>query len=133
MNRYARILSTVVLSALSLSAAANTNSVAEQQAALHAAMGAQARASKDFGMAAHCARLVRDNEAGAATSPATVATAGDHKTLAAAAEEQAEAHRTMLRTASFSRDSSMASHCRALVAKYTAEAAVHRELSQTSR
>lgn len=82
MNRYILILSAAVLSSLSFTAAADTKSDAEQQSALHTAMGAQARASKDFAMAAHCAKLARENAANAARDSPIAAPAADHEALA---------------------------------------------------
>jgi hypothetical protein len=133
MTRYTLVVSAAVLSTLSFVAAADTKSQAEQQVALHTAMATQARASKDFGMAAHCAKLVRENRAIVVKSSPEAATATDRDTLALPAEQKADVHRAMLRTASFSRDPSMAAHCRSLIAQYTAEAASQHALANTSR
>jgi hypothetical protein len=133
MNRYTLVLSAAVLSALSFTAAADAKSDAQQQVAIHTAMGVQARASKDFGMGAHCAKLVRDNAAIVANSTSDTSAARTHEALAAVAEQRAETHRAMLRTASFSRDPGMASHCRNLIEQYTAEAAAQRGLAKSAR
>jgi hypothetical protein len=132
MNRYTIVLSAAVLAAFSFTAEADVTSDAGRQVALHSGMETQARASKDFAMAAHCARLARENRAIAKDVAPTATKPTGHAALALAADQHAEAHQAMLRTATFSRDPGMAAHCRALIAQYTAEAAVHRELAQTS-
>ena len=65
------------------------------------------------------------------TSPAEPGSA-DPAALALDAERSAEAHKAMLRTAVFSRDPGMATHCRALIARYAAEAAAHRQRASAS-
>lgn len=128
MKRYTLVLSALVLSTLPFFAHADAQSDAERQVAQHSAMGAQARASKDFGMAAHCARLVRKYQAAADT-----ATPMDHAARAARAAKAAEAHAAMLATASTHRDPGMAAHCRQQIERYEAEAAAQRALAVTSR
>ena len=131
MKRYTLVLSAVVLSTLSLAAHADATSDAERQVAQHSAMGAQARASKDFGMAAHCARLVQKYQADANALDATAPQ--DPAARAARAARTAEAHEAMLATASTHRDPGMAAHCRQQIETATAEAAAQRALTVTSR